>query len=228
MTEIKEIFKAFSEDVVLKKLAFESCYATMKNCLQEDMECLGGFKFEELKVEFVKQQIVLEHILYDAPYVKTSLGIFLKEEREDFIGNLEPIGTYELDTSLEGEIIEDWLMIDVEKNNQLDIVGDLKDLNHLLPEKYLKRNSIYYEYLTYIAHVISLYQARNLYACQLFIIRAFQFAQSKTIQVDFQNYLDESQKYLRKIVSYLGECNLLDESLMQKFEELGILNSKRK
>lgn len=224
--DVENILSKFSEKHNLKKEALISCRVAMSNCVADDPEGLGGFRIEEVRLEFVQQEMIFEHYFYNTPFVKTRIGLYKNEENEIYVRNLEPIGYYELDTDLEGESFDDWLIIDEEKNNQMEIVYDLKGLNKVLPDKYLRRNSIYYEYISYIAHVATLYQARDLRACQFFMKRAFEFSAKTEVKDDFKEYIKKSKKYIKRIASYLYECELLEEDLIVKFEELEILKRK--
>ena len=118
------------------------------------------------------------------------------------------------------------MFIDEEKHNQLNVVHWLKGLNETLPEKYLRVNSIYYEYISFISHVVPFYQAKNYTTWQFFIKRAFEFSLKTETKSDIKVYLNRSQKYMIRISSYLQECELLEENLIGRFEVLGILERK--
>lgn len=127
---------------------------------------------------------------------------------------------------MKGYSFDDWLIINVEKNNEIEIVYDLEILSDLLPENYLKRNSIYYEYISYLAHVATLYQSKKYRACQFFIKRAFEFILNTEIKNDFQKYVKESKKYMKRIASYMHECGLIENDLLERFKELQVLKTQ--
>jgi len=219
LSEIENRLKDFSEKHNLKREAFVSCRIAISNCLEENLNGLGGFKLDEIRLEFVRHEMIFEHYVYKTPFIKTRIGIYKKEENDVYVRDLEPVGYYELDTDINGTSFDDWLIIDQEKNNEMEVVYDLRGLNSVLPEKYLRRNSIYYEYISYVAHVVTHYQARNLRACQLFMKRAFEFSNKTEIMDDFKEYIQQSQRYIKRIASYLEECGLLEKYLVGKFEK---------
>lgn len=207
----------------LKEEAERHCRVAMTNCIEDDNNGLGGFSLDEIKLDFVKHELVFRHYLHGTPFVKTEIGLYKTEPDEVYIRDHEPIGYYQLDTDLNGEHFDDWLIIDEEKNNQMNIVSDIHIASEQLPEKHLRRNSAYYEYISYIAHVTMHYQTRQLRACQYFMIRAFEFLVKTEIEDDFKSYANHSKEYIKKIATYMEECHLIDDHLIQKLRELTIL-----
>lgn len=229
LNQIKNTLTDFSKKNNLQQKALKSCQVAMLNCIEDDIDGLGGlggFKIEEIRLEFIRQEVIFEHYSNNTPFVKTRIGLYKNIENDIYFRNLEPVGYYELDTNLDGESFDDWLIIDKEKNNQLDIIYDLKELNKVLPEQYLRRNSIYYEYISYVAHIVTHYQAKNLKACLLFMQRAFKFSAKIEIKDDFEMYYEKSKKYIKRIASYLDECGLIEKELIKNLEDLEILKAK--
>ena len=215
--------KEFSDKYEIKQEAMKSCLKAMTNCINDDPNGLRGFSIDEIRLEFAAQELIFEHYLYLIPFVKTRIELYKKIENR---GESLPIGYYELDTDMKGYSFDDWLIINVEKNNEIEIVYDLEILSDLLPQNYLKRNSIYYEYISYLAHVATLYQSKKYRACQFFIKRAFEFILDAEIKNDFQKYVKESKKYMKRIASYMHECGLIDNDLLERFKELEVLKPK--
>lgn len=223
LEEIEKVLIDFSTRHNLKQKAKEMCLLCMTNALKDDPKTLGGFNLEEIRLNFVEHELIFDHSFYNTPFVKTQIGLYKTESNDIYVGGYERIGAYFLDTDINGEHFDDWLLVEEEKNNQLAIVGELENLGKMLPERYLRRNSVYYDYLTYVAQVTSLYQSRNLTACQLFVKRAFEFTLKTQIPDDFGVYMKASKKYIRRIANYMNDCDQIDEDMLLKFKSLGIL-----
>ncbi|MFK7979493.1 MAG: hypothetical protein AB8G86_05900 [Saprospiraceae bacterium] len=223
--ENKELIK-FVEKYNLKEEAISSCNFAMKNCLKDDLKGLGGFTINEIRLEFISHKLIFEHYLYSKPFVKTRIGLYKAKENDVYIRNLEPIGYYELDTNLNGESFDDWLITDVEKNNELEVVYDLIHIGNFLPPEYLNNNSKYFEYITYVSLCATLYQSKKYMECQKIIKKAFEFLLRTHIKNDFRKYVKWSKRYLRRIASYMEECHLIDDEFLRSFKELEILKRK--
>lgn len=225
--DLQNILNGFSDKHDLKQKAITSCMKAMNNSFNEDITAFGGFSIDEIRLEFVKQEFRFEHYFRETPYVKTRIGLYKKKENAVYIRNLEPIGYYELDTDLSGDSFDDWLIVDVEKNNEIEVVSDLKWLSELLNENYLKKDSIYYEYISYFAHVVILYQSKKYRDCQFFIKNAFEFLMNTSIKKDFEKYANKTKKYMKRIASYMYECGFIDNDMLAYFKELEILNQRK-
>ena len=188
--QFKETSKILADFVLkynLKVEAMRLCKVAMSNCLEDDPSGLGDFGINEIMLDFSKHTLIFEHYLYKSPFVKTEIGLYKTEINEVYMKNHEPIGYYQLDTNLNGEHFDDWLIIDEEKNNQMNIVSHLQLASEELPQKYLRRNSRYYEYISYIAQITMLYQTRHLSACQYSMIRAAEFLNKNEIDISGRN-----------------------------------------
>jgi hypothetical protein len=115
MIKIEELqvkLMEFSDKFELKQNALESCLESMKNCINDNVNGLGGFSIDELRLEFIEQNLVFEHYVYNVPFIKTKIGLYMKEENKIYVRNLKPIGYYELDTdtTVIHSMIGWWLM----------------------------------------------------------------------------------------------------------------------
>ena len=221
--KIIKSLKEFTHRYDLKNKAVESCKVYMTNCLKEDEEGIGGFALDELKLDFVRFDLIFDHYLYGIPFVKTRIGIYKKEEDDVYVRGHESIGYYELDTDMEGESLDDWLVIDAEKNNQMDIIYDIKRLTKALPEKYLSPKSPYYDYITYLSHITMFYQGRKLRLCQEFMVKAFELGRVLEITKEFKDYFERAERYIKRIAMYLDQCDLLEADLVDSILELKML-----
>lgn len=190
-TDLKNISQILDDFVLqynLKDEAVRRCMVAMTNCLEDDPAGLSGFGLNEIKLDFKSHTFIFEHNFFPTPFIKTEIRLFKTVVDEIYVGNHEPIGYYQLDTDLEGNHFDDWLIINEEKNNQLNSVSAIQYASEKLPEKYLRRNSMYYEYISCIAHITMHYQTRHLKACQYSMVRALKFLAATEIADDFKAY----------------------------------------
>lgn len=217
---------AFSQSHHLKEEAMNGCRTSMQNCIADDPEGLGGFEIDELKLIYLGQRLIVDSFYKQMPFLKIEIGIFKKEENEIYVEGHERIGYYEYDVELNGESFDDWLIIREEKNNQMNVTSELPDFNALLPQKYLRRNSVYYEYVSYFSHIVQFYQAKNYEACQQFMIRAFKFETGVDNAEEFLPYHKATRQYVIRVAEYLEECQLIRPELYEQFYSLGIIKNK--
>ena len=59
--------------------------------------------------------MIFNSYLTDTPFVRTEIGIYIKDKANVWVRGLEPVGKYVLETNLEGEDIDDWLDFDKTK-----------------------------------------------------------------------------------------------------------------
>ncbi len=110
----------FSDKFDLINKSKKSCQDAIQNLLDDnngDLSLIGGFEQEELIYEFNKQTFVFNSFITDTPFVRTEIGIYIKDKDSVWIRGLEPVGLYEMDTNLQGEDIDDWLTIDKTKDS---------------------------------------------------------------------------------------------------------------
>ncbi|MDH5379727.1 MAG: hypothetical protein OEW75_02680 [Cyclobacteriaceae bacterium] len=225
LEEINKYLNDFSDKYDLINEAIKSCKIAMNNCFKDDKEGLGGFSIDEIILLFDHQEVVFKHSFRSTPIVKTQIGLYKKEKDEVYLEGHEPIGYYILDCDSSGETFDDWLIISEEKNNQMDFIYPLQKMNQSLPMEYLRRNSPNYEYVSYVNHVISFYQAKQYESCQWFIKRAFEFIDKNTIPEKGTEYFKKSRKFMIQLIDYMDECGLLNEELKPKLEKLGVLKT---
>ena len=114
----QEILNDFSTKHQLIDRAAKSCKVALKNLVKADggqIE-LGGHDLKDLILEFNGQSLIFKSYRTENPYIRTEIGIYIKDPDNVWVRGLEPIGKYELDTNLAAEDIDDWLTIDRAKN----------------------------------------------------------------------------------------------------------------
>ena len=118
LSSIQQKLKEFSENLDLVNQARKSCSEVIINLVNEakgDLKTIGGFHPSELIYEFKDQTFVFNSYLTEMPFIQTQIGIYINDPDKVWVIGLEPVGTYELDTNLEGENIDDWLWFDKTK-----------------------------------------------------------------------------------------------------------------
>jgi len=113
---ITTFLQEFSRQHQLKKEAFKSCEEVFKNCSQQD---LGGFTRNEILVNFSSHYFIFDHNYNHQkfPFVRTRLYLYDKATYSPSFKST--IGYYDLDTSMDGEHFDDWLVITEEKQKTL-------------------------------------------------------------------------------------------------------------
>ena len=212
---------AIKHDLINK--AIESCNTAIHNSMKDDEDALVGFSIDEILLTFDHQEVIFKDSFRNTPIVKTRIGIYKKEKDDVYLQGRKPIGYYILDCDSNGETFDDWLVIDEEKNSQMEVIYPLKKMNQGLPSEYLRRNSPYYEYVSYINHVISFYQAQQYDSSQWFIKRAFEFLDKNAAPGKGAEYFKKSKEFMTQLLDYLNKRGLLDDELKPKLEGLGAI-----
>ena len=225
LEKTKGFLNEFSHKYDLINRAITGCEVFMKNSIRDDKGALRGFSIDEILLMFDQQVVVFNHYLWGSLVVKTQIGLYKKQKDDDFVRGHEPIGYYVLDCKPNGEVIDDWLVVEEGKNNQLNILSSLKKMNNHLPLEFLRRNSIYYEYISYVNHTISFYEAQQHGPCQWFIKRAFEFIGKNQFPENGVEYFQLSKKLMTDLLNYMDECGLIKKELKPKFLKLGVLKA---
>jgi hypothetical protein len=229
--DLEDTKKFLGEFVIkhnLKQKALEGCEEFMSNSYEDGDDSIRGFSREDLIIDFENHKLVFEHYFYPTPFVETKIGIYKKEEEDIYVTNHEPVGYYVLDTDFHGQTFDDWLIIDTEKHSQVNVASFLKNLGSILPDKYLERDSIYYEYISCVSQVTTTYNYRKFSACQILILEALCFVKNNKVEKDFTDYKKESFHFIRVLFWDLYNNELIDTDLINQFEEVGIIKKNYK
>jgi hypothetical protein len=94
----------------LAKTAFDTLEQILKDN-SNDKDFLGGFKLNEIKAIFdrFEYQIVRRH---GGSIIRTRIGLYVEDKDQVSLDKMKPIGYYELETDLKGEIVDDWFVIE--------------------------------------------------------------------------------------------------------------------
>jgi len=200
----------------LKKSAFNTlCAILLENSDNEDF--LRGFEQNEIKAIFDKfeYQINRQH---GGSIIKTRIELYV--ENQNWHDNIEPIGYYELESNLNGEILDDRLIIDKEKHlKDIGIISLFQSMNKKLPIEYLKRNHLQYEFVSYVSMVGTLFISKQWEGVGRFIQRAYANLEIVDNAKFAKNYLKEANKFLKLVSNYLTTHNLVTEQLKQELTE---------
>ncbi|MDR3025887.1 hypothetical protein [Chryseobacterium sp.] len=197
----------------LKKTAYDTLHQILS---ENPEELIGGFEPDEITLQFDGYQYLINK-RYSGPIIRTKIGLYVKNEI--YLGDLEPIGYYELETDLDGEVQDDWFIIEREKYlKDINIISHFQYLHQKMPLQYLKRNHVQHQFVSYISLAGTLFISKEFQGAGIFIHRAKVFLETDQSSLD-KVYLKESKKFLKIMSKYLIENNLISEDLKQKLTE---------
>jgi hypothetical protein len=210
----------------LKKKAFDNFEETLSNIEGNDPENnLSGFDKSEIKAVFNRFtfQVGREGV---EGIIRTSIGLY---DQKDLLNNwFDPIGYYDLDTDFNGDIVDDWFVIEREKYvKDIGIISHFQSMNEKLPLEYLKRNHVQYELVTYISLVGTLFVSKQFEGAGRCLKRAYTYLETtKNSKID-KDYLKMVRQFLKMMKKYLMEQDLLTQELKQELLNVDInkLNS---
>lgn len=199
----------------LKKKAFETLYEILS---ENPEESIGGFAPSEVTLLFDGYQYLIDR-RYGDPIIRARIGLYV--EKEVYPDNRESIGYYELETDLDGEIVDDWFIIEQEKYlKDIGIISHFQGMSEKMPPEYLKKNHIHYEFVSYISMIGMLFVSKNFEEAGVFVHHAKTYLETTKNALPDKNYLKESTKFLKMMSTYLVKNNLVSEELKQKITEL--------
>jgi hypothetical protein len=214
----KEIEILLSERVKtfdLKQKAFNNEKIFLDNSGDKNFLC--GFEQNEIRAIFDRFEYLIENRNGDA-IIRTRIGLYV--ENQNWLENLERIGYYELETNLNGEVSDDWFVIEKDKYlKDVEIISHFKSMNQKLPIEYLKRNRIQYEFVTYVSLVGTLFISKRFEGAGRFVKRAYTYLETTDHTNLDKDYLKESKSFLKIISSYLVINNLVTTNLKQELTE---------
>jgi predicted thioredoxin/glutaredoxin len=120
---IRNIEQWSQENNLISK-AIESCKISLHNCAAEEAELfqtmntstdiLGRWKINDIQLHFDKQSLVFKHGILSYPYVDIQIGLYVADPKGFYFRALKPIGTYRFIVTLDGEVDDDYLVMDEE------------------------------------------------------------------------------------------------------------------
>lgn len=137
--ELETLLTQQCNTLKLKETAFETLetiFVTSSN----DTEFLCGFKRSEIITIFDGFEYRINRRHGDA-IIRTRIGFYI--ENKNWLDDMQPIGYYELETNLSGEVLDDYFVIEKEKYiDDIGIISHFQSINKNLPAEYMKRNHI--------------------------------------------------------------------------------------
>jgi hypothetical protein len=200
----------------LKKTAFDTLNEIF-SVHSDDKDFLCGFEKNEIKAVFdgFEYQVDRRH---GGSIITTRIGLYV--ENQNWLDNLEPIGYYERETNLNGEVDDDWFVIEKEKYlKDIGIISHFQSMNKKLPIEYLKRNHIQYEFVSYISIIGTLFVSKQFEGAGRFIMRAYSNLKTVDCAKFDKDYLMGAKKFLEMISSYLVTNNLVTDNLKKELTE---------
>jgi hypothetical protein len=201
----------------LTKTAFDNLEQIFKDN-SNDKDFFGGYEINEIKTTFERFGYQINRLTSNA-IIKTRIGLYVEDKNQLWLDNKEPIGYYELDTDFNGEIVDDWFVIEKEKYlKDIGIAAQFETLNKKLPTEYLRRNHIQYEFVAYISLIGTLFISKQFEGAGRFIQRANTYLDNTDISLIETGYLLESKSFLTMMKSYLVTNNLVTDDLKNELD----------
>jgi len=184
-----------------------------------DKKFLCGFERSEIKLAFDRFEFQIGN-RKGISCIKTRIGLYVTDKTKVWLDNMEPIGYYELETDVNGDVLDDFFVIEKEKFvKDIEIISHFQKMNNKLPNEYLRRNHIQYEFVSYISLVGTLFISKQFEGCGRFIQRAYTYLKETDNTLLDKDYLKESTLFLTMVTSYLLTNNLVTDGLQQELSE---------
>lgn len=213
--ELQTLLTERAEKFHLKNEAFHMLHKILS---ENPEELIGGFARHEITFQFEGYQYLIEQ-QYREPIIRARISLCV--QNEIYLKNLEPIGYYDLEMDFDGEIIDDWFVIEKEKYlKDIGIISYFQGMNKKMPSHYLKGNDGEYEFVSYISLVGTLFISKDFEGAGLFVDRANTYLKDHSLPD--KDYLKECRYFLKITSHYLIENNLVSEELKQKLEDYKI------
>jgi hypothetical protein len=180
---------------------------------------LQGFKRSEIIPVFDRFAYQIER-RSESPTIRTKIGLYVEDPAKVWIDHMEPIGYYELETDLDGQILDDWFVIEKGKYiKDIGIISHFQLINAKLPSAYLRRNHIQYEFVSYISLVGTLFVSKQFEGAGRFVQRAYMYLSGMDNNQLDAEYLRACKRFMKIMKDYLLENNLLSEDLRKELSE---------
>lgn len=140
-----------------------------------DRDFLCGFERNEIKTLFDRFEYQIDRRNRSA-VIRTRIGLYVEDRDNVWFDSIEAIGYYELETDLNGEILDDWFVIEKKKYiKDIDLITHFQNINQNLPGEYLRRNHIQYEFVSYISLVGTLFISKQFEGSRTIYSESIQF-----------------------------------------------------
>ncbi|GEN77570.1 hypothetical protein [Chryseobacterium hagamense] len=213
LTDLAQQLADFCEKFKLREKAFESFEELfLKN--NEDDSHLSGYKKSELKPIFDGHRFNIRHSFLP-PTVDTKISLYTENA-------LVPVGYYILETDYNGEIVDDFFVIEKEKYvDSINMASHFQHINESLPAGYLKRNHIQYPLVSYLSLAGTLFMSKKYESSGRFVLRAYVNLEETGEAYFEQDFLKKTKRFLKMMKNYYIEKQLISPELKADFERWG-------
>lgn len=213
ITDLAQQLADFCEKFKLKEEAFK-CFEEFYSVNCEDENFLNGYEKSELKPVFDGHRFNIRHSFLPST-VDTKISLYTENA-------LVPIGYYTLQVDFNGEIVDDFFVIEKEKYvDSINIVSHFQHLNESLPKGYLRRNTLQYPYISYLSLAGTLFMSKKFEASGRFVLRAYVNLNETGEERFEKEFLKRSKRFLKMMKNYYLEKQLISPELKDDFESLG-------
>lgn len=211
-TDLAQQLADFCEKFKLKEETFKSFEEFYpKYC--EDESFLNGYEKSELKPVFDGHRFNnIQHSFFP-PTIDTKISLYTENA-------LVPVGYYILEADYNGEIVDDFFVIEGEKYS-IHMASHFKHVNESLPTGYLKRNTLQYPYVSYLSLAGTLFMSKKFEASGRFVLRAYVYLKEVGEGHFEKEFLKRSKRFLKMMKNYYIEKLLISPELQADFESLG-------
>ena len=114
LENIVQQLQEWSQQQDLIAEAIKSCHISLQNWEKDDKEIglIARWKVSDIQLHFDHQELVFNHDVLSYPYVSTQIGLYVAAYSKGWFRDLEPIGRYQLITTLDGQVSDDYLIFD--------------------------------------------------------------------------------------------------------------------
>ena len=147
----------------LEQLAHESLGRLLSRDENNCEEVLCGYERSEIQPFFdrFEYHVCRRNLV---PVIRVKIRLAVKDST---------IGYYELETSFDGNFLDDFLVIEKQKYiKDISLVSYFQSMDIVLPLEYLRRNHIQYEYVAYISLIGTLFISKQFQSAGRCIQRA--------------------------------------------------------
>ncbi|KAA0127800.1 hypothetical protein FY557_11635 [Chryseobacterium sp. SN22] len=211
ITDLAQQLADFCEKFKLKEKTFK-CFEEFYSVNYENENFLNGYEKSELKPVFDGHRFNIQHSFF-LPTVDTKISLYTEN-------SMVPVGYYILETDYNGEIVDDFFVIEVEKYS-IHIASHFRHINESLPVSYLRRNTIQYPFVSYLSLAGTLFMSKKFEASGRFVLRACVNLRETGEEHFEKEFLKKSKRFLKMMKNYYLEKQLISSKLKTDFESLG-------
>lgn len=209
-TDLAQQLADFCEKFKLKEKTFES-FEEFYPTYCEDENFLNGYEKSELKPVFDGHRFNIQHSFFP-PTVDTKISLYTEN-------SLVPVGYYIAEADFNGEIVDDFFVIEGEKY-AINMASYFRDINDSLPSSYLKRNHIQYPFVSYLSLAGTLFMSKKYESSGRFVLRAYVNLEETGEAYFEKDFLKKSKRFLKMLKNYYIEKQLISPELKADFENL--------